>query len=89
MTAQYASYEAPPQAVTAAGAPRPRERRCARCGGVGTHYLTCAGLRLPSGYRFSDDTQAPDGEQADWVPLPRRRLTSGPGHPDWPRPPQR
>jgi hypothetical protein len=27
---------------------------CARCGAVGTHYLTCPGLRLPSGYRISD-----------------------------------
>jgi hypothetical protein len=29
-------------------------RQCIRCGAVGTHYLTCPGLRLPSGYRFSD-----------------------------------
>jgi hypothetical protein len=34
------------------------ERRCLRCGAVGTHYLTCPDLRLPSGYRFGDDTQA-------------------------------
>jgi hypothetical protein len=32
----------------------PPERRCARCGAVGTHYLTCPGLRLPSGYRLAD-----------------------------------
>jgi hypothetical protein len=32
----------------------PPERRCARCGAVGTHYLTCPGLRLPSGYRLGD-----------------------------------
>ena len=32
------------------------ERRCTRCGAVGTHYLTCPALRLPSGYRFGDDT---------------------------------
>ena len=32
----------------------PPERRCARCGAVGTHYLTCPGLRLPSGYRLFD-----------------------------------
>jgi hypothetical protein len=25
---------------------------CLRCGAVGTHYLTCPGLRLPSGYRL-------------------------------------
>jgi hypothetical protein len=30
-------------------------RQCARCGGLGTHYLTCPLLRLPRGYRFSDD----------------------------------
>ena len=32
----------------------PPERRCARCGAVGTHYLTCPGLRLPTGYRLFD-----------------------------------
>jgi len=32
----------------------PPERRCARCGAVGTHYLTCPDLRLPSGYRLLD-----------------------------------
>ena len=32
----------------------PPERRCARCGAVGTHYLTCPGLRLPSGYPLGD-----------------------------------
>ena len=32
----------------------PPERRCARCGAVGTHYLTCPDLRLPSGYRLVD-----------------------------------
>jgi hypothetical protein len=31
------------------------ERRCLRCGAVGTHYLTCPDLRLPSGYRVGDD----------------------------------
>lgn len=29
--------------------------QCTRCGGLGTHYLTCPLLRLPRGYRFSDD----------------------------------
>jgi hypothetical protein len=33
---------------------RAAEPRCARCGAVGTHYLTCPGLRLPSGYRLGD-----------------------------------
>ncbi len=30
-------------------------RQCRRCGAVGTHYLTCPGLRLPPGYRLSED----------------------------------
>jgi hypothetical protein len=30
-------------------------RRCMRCGAAGTHYLTCPGLRLPAGYRLSED----------------------------------
>jgi hypothetical protein len=29
-------------------------RQCTRCGAVGTHYLTCPGLRLPPGHRVSD-----------------------------------
>jgi hypothetical protein len=29
--------------------------QCARCGAIGTHYLTCPGLRLPPGYRLSTD----------------------------------
>src|SRR5204863_4173444 len=37
-----------------AGPAEPPERRCARCGAVGTHYLTCPGLRLPTGYRLFD-----------------------------------
>jgi len=28
--------------------------QCGRCGGVGTHYLTCPALNLPPGYRISD-----------------------------------
>jgi hypothetical protein len=30
-------------------------RQCARCGALGTHYLTCPLLRLPRGYRVSQD----------------------------------
>ena len=37
-----------------AGPAEPLDRQCARCGAVGTHYLTCPGLRLPSGYRLGD-----------------------------------
>jgi len=36
------------------GAGEPPQRQCTRCGAVGTHYLTCPGLRLPSGYRLGD-----------------------------------
>ena len=32
-------------------------RQCTRCGAVGTHYLTCPGLRLPPGYRLIDDRE--------------------------------
>ena len=30
--------------------------RCWRCGAVGTHYLTCPDLRLPSGFRFGESS---------------------------------
>jgi hypothetical protein len=30
-------------------------RQCARCGALGTHYLTCPILQLPRGYRVSED----------------------------------
>ena len=42
-------------------------RQCARCGALGTHYLTCPVLRLPRGYRFGQDpavsTPVTAGEQ--------------------------
>lgn len=68
-----------PQEDTKAGPTVPAERAplCAHCGAVGTHYLTCASLRLPAGYRVAEDPEAPG-----------RRLVSGPRHPDWPLPPQ-
>jgi hypothetical protein len=31
-------------------------RQCVECGAIGTHYLTCPGLRLPAGYRLTDAT---------------------------------
>ena len=31
-------------------------RQCGRCGGVGTHYLTCPALKLPPGYRISESS---------------------------------
>ena len=40
--------------VARTGAGEPPQRQCTRCGAVGTHYLTCPGLRLPSGYRLGD-----------------------------------
>jgi hypothetical protein len=40
------------------------ERRCVRCGAVGTHYLTCPGLRLPAGYRFGDDLRRERRDEA-------------------------
>jgi hypothetical protein len=38
--------------VAPTGAGQLPERQCARCGAVGTHYLTCPALRLPPGYRL-------------------------------------
>jgi hypothetical protein len=32
---------------------------CRKCAGVGTHYLTCATLRLPAGYRVSGEYEPP------------------------------
>lgn len=80
MTTQYARYQAVPEEITPAREPEPPQRQCTRCGGVGTHYLTCSRLQLPSGYRFIDD---------DRPAAAPRRSASGPDHPDWPRPPQR
>jgi hypothetical protein len=37
------------------GIPAEPARQCTRCGALGTHYLTCPVLRLPLGYRFSED----------------------------------
>jgi hypothetical protein len=40
--------------VAPPGAGEAPQKQCARCGAVGTHFLTCPGLRLPSGYRLGD-----------------------------------
>jgi hypothetical protein len=76
-------------------------KRCVQCGAVGTHYLTCASLRLPPDYRLGADLGPerlrglPAGNYAssagpavvcDHQP---GRPGSGPDHPDWPHPPQR
>ena len=53
MTDQSTPYKVP-QAVLV-GTPELPAALCTRCGAVGTHYLTCPVLRLPSGYRLSDD----------------------------------
>jgi hypothetical protein len=37
------------------------ERRCARCGAVGTHYLTCPDLRLPPGFRLGEASRSAGG----------------------------
>ena len=49
-----------------AGPDRPGEvpeRRCARCGAVGTHYLTCPDLRLPSDFRFGEASRKASGRR--------------------------
>ena len=46
-----------PEVVSGRGS-EPPGRQCPRCGAVGTHYLTCPALRLPSGYRLSDASRA-------------------------------
>jgi hypothetical protein len=65
MIGQPAQYRIPAPAPARDGsrlAPRqPDEllpRQCTRCGAVGTHYLTCPSLRLPSGYRLRDDPES-------------------------------
>jgi len=40
--------------VARPGAGEAPQKQCARCGAVGTHFLTCPALRLPSGYRLAD-----------------------------------
>ena len=39
--------------------------QCTRCGALGTHYLTCPGLRLPTGYRLSAESRPQPGRPAD------------------------
>ena len=62
MTGQSAAYGIARPALSREGPEvaqaRAREllaRSCMRCGAIGTHYLTCPGLRLPPGYRLSED----------------------------------
>jgi hypothetical protein len=73
--------------------------QCAQCGAVSTHYLTCPSLRLPAGYRLSQDPDpgAPVTGVQQRITYRtglisgryREGPTGGPDHPDWPRRPQR
>jgi len=98
MTAPSASYStedsAPREGDQRAPARTGRRsaRRCARCSAVGTHYLTCPGLRLPPGYRLSEAAH-PGEPPATGRPGPGSRPAAGrpgggPDHPDWPCPPR-
>jgi hypothetical protein len=87
-----------PKAAAPAWAGELLASQCTRCGAVSTHYLTCPSLRLPAGYRLSQDPglSAPvtAGQQrvSYRTGLASGRYrggpTGGPDHPDWPRPPQ-
>ena len=35
--------------------------RCRKCGAVGTHYLTCPDLQLPTGFRFGEPSASAAG----------------------------
>ena len=59
MTAPTVPYRIPDPAqspdaprITPGQAPELPAGLCTRCGAIGTHYLTCPSLRLPSGYRL-------------------------------------
>ncbi len=65
MTRQFAPYGNPDPVPPGEGPEVAPDRsgelagkQCTRCGAVGTHYLTCPGLRLPSGYRLSHAPRA-------------------------------
>ena len=65
MTGQPVPYRLPAVALPGQAHPAAPGRagelppgQCIRCGAVGTHYLTCPSLRLPSGYRLSEDQRA-------------------------------
>jgi len=94
-------WEGPQVALVQAG--DKLERWCTRCGAVGTHYLTCPGLRLPPGYRLSEDREAECGCGLPAASCGELCVTGrigpgfrpgsgmsrgGPDHPDWPRPPR-
>jgi hypothetical protein len=49
-------HPSPPPDERAARSARPAKplRLCTRCGGVGTHYLTCPSLRLPANHHAGE-----------------------------------
>lgn len=53
-------------------------RQCTRCGGPGTHYLTCPVLQLPQGYRFSEDPTLSAPVTAEEQRITRRPATVDP-----------
>jgi hypothetical protein len=89
-TGDPAPMESLADAPVRAGERRPRP--CTRCGAVGTHYLTCPGLRLPPGYRLSEAGHSGErpvtGRTGRGSRPAARRSGGGPDHPDWPRPPR-
>jgi len=90
-TAPYSTDDPPPREGPRVAPGRAGSRspwRCARCGAVGTHYLTCPGLRLPPGYRLSEarrpgapsaSGQAARDGQAGWAGETARAGETGPG----------
>jgi hypothetical protein len=76
MTSPAGTYQIPSPALPP-DVGRERAPLCIHCGAVSTHYLTCASLRLPEGYRLAADPETTGAG-----------LTSGPRHPDWPLPPR-
>jgi hypothetical protein len=92
MTRQSTAYEIPRPAPSLEGSGQTGELLaplCTRCGAVGTHYLTCPGLRLPPGYRLSEDSWPGEPGIGPGFRTDLGRPRSGPDHPDWPRRPRR
>jgi hypothetical protein len=94
------SRPAPAPDAPQAGSTRAREPagQCPRCGAAGTHYLTCPSLRLPPGYRLTEDLEPERaGRRGEHHGIyqtsrafgrPREGQPGGPDHPDWPRRPR-
>jgi hypothetical protein len=54
-------------------------RQCARCGALGTHYLTCPILRLPRGYRLGEEPRPSVPVTRAEQRITGRRAADGPG----------